>query len=42
MDASCSNVIRPQKEGGMEQIISKYKPALPVLITWEEGFSINK
>lgn len=42
MDASCSCVIRTQRGGGMEQIISKYKPAVPVLVTWEEVLWINK
>lgn len=38
MDASCNNVIRIQEGGGMEQIISKYKPAVTVPITWDEVY----
>lgn len=38
MDASCNDVIRIQKGEGMEQIVSKDKPAVTVHITWDEVY----
>lgn len=42
MDAPCSYVIRTQRGGGIEQILSNKKPPVPVLVTWEEALSISK